>query len=309
MKKKVLFYRDFKGFTGGHLKVWDYFQHVNSSDQFQAEIFMTQESTWKNNPWKTIKKQCLTEWNPANSDVLFLAGMDWLALSEKQRRTPPAPVINFIQGIRHADKNNPLYDFLKYPALRICVSHEVSEALLSTGKVNGAIHTNTNGINLTDFPPLAKKDIPLLIVGSKSPKLAFNLSKELSTLGIDHQLITNYIPRKDFLDKLNRASMAILLPQKKEGFYLPALEAMALKTLVICPDCIGNRSFCLDSFTCFMPHYSLKEIMRAILNAFSISKIQKLTLINNGYAMAMNNSIEKERTIFLEILSKVIDQG
>ena len=29
--KEVLFFRDFKKFQGGHLKVWDYFNHVRSS--------------------------------------------------------------------------------------------------------------------------------------------------------------------------------------------------------------------------------------------------------------------------------------
>jgi len=53
MNKKytVLFHRDFKSFTGGHLKVWDYFQHVNSSENFNAEISFTPQSNWNNNPW------------------------------------------------------------------------------------------------------------------------------------------------------------------------------------------------------------------------------------------------------------------
>jgi hypothetical protein len=27
-RQSILFYRDYGGFTGGHLKVWDYFNHV-----------------------------------------------------------------------------------------------------------------------------------------------------------------------------------------------------------------------------------------------------------------------------------------
>ena len=42
-----------------------------------------------------------------------------------------------------------------------------------------------------------------------------------------------------------RARVTVLVPNPKEGFYLPALEAMALGTIVVCPDCVGNRSFCV----------------------------------------------------------------
>jgi hypothetical protein len=113
-KSTVYFYRDYAGFTGGHLKVWNYFQHVKSSDQFDAEIFFTPQSSWINNPWHEFKEQCLTEWNPIKADILFLAGMDWLALTEQQRLSPPAPVVNLIQSVRHADKDNQLFDFLIY---------------------------------------------------------------------------------------------------------------------------------------------------------------------------------------------------
>jgi len=55
-KKTVLFHRDYAGFTGGHLKVWDYYQHVLMSDVFKPEIFFTSESVWLNNPWSELKE-------------------------------------------------------------------------------------------------------------------------------------------------------------------------------------------------------------------------------------------------------------
>ena len=52
-----------------------------------------------------------------------------------------------------------------------------------------------------------------------------------------------------------------------EGFYLPALEAMALGSLVICPDCIGNRSFCLPGRNCFRPNYDLNSVIDSVQSA------------------------------------------
>jgi glycosyltransferase involved in cell wall biosynthesis len=51
------------------------------------------------------------------------------------------------------------------------------------------------------------------------------------------------------LNWINQAKITVFLPYRDiEGFYMPALEGMALGTLVVCPDCIGNRSFCLPGY-------------------------------------------------------------
>ena len=47
-----------------------------------------------------------------------------------------------------------------------------------------------------------------------------------------------------------RARVTLYLPNRLEGFYIPALEGMALGTLVVCPDSVGNRSYCRDGENC-----------------------------------------------------------
>ena len=305
-KKTVYFYRDFKGFTGGHLKVWEYYQHVMSSNAFKAEIFFSNETSWVNNPWIDVKHQVLKQWQPEKSDILFLAGMDWLALSEQQRRCPPSPVINFIQHVRHADPKHPLFQFLKYPAIRICVSQQVADAIEATGKVNGTVLVNPNGIDPVLLPnPLDRefKDIPLLIIGLKNPDLAKVLSKKLLDIGVNNQLVIDFLARDVFLDLLNRSRFAVLLPTLTEGFYLPALESMYLETLVICPDCVGNQSFCLDRHTCLKPHYDLQNILSSIEFALQMSDEQQAQIIRQAKEVSLAHSILKERKQFLEILT------
>ena len=307
-KKTVLFHRDFAGFTGGHLKVWDYYQHIQSSKNYNAEIFFTRKSSWVDNPWLGVRNKCLDNWNPEKTDILFLAGMDWLALSESERQSPPAPVINLIQHVRHADSNNPLYEFLKYPATRICVSQQVAEAIDATGEVNGDIVVNTNGIDHALLPrplSLENKDIPLLIMGLKNPELAQSLSGELSANGIKHTLILKHLPRYEFLSLINRSLVTVLLPTLTEGFYLPALEAMYLDTLVICPDCIGNRSFCKDAITCIRPAYNFKNIIKAIQQALAMSSEKRMEITSVAKNLALEHTIEQERNNFLELLSAV----
>jgi len=311
-KTTLLFYRDFKGFTGGHLKVWEYYQHIQSSDQYKAKIFFTNDSSWINNPWIEIKNQCLKKWEPEKSDILFLAGMDWLALSEQQRRYPPSPVINLIQHVRHADPAHPLFKFLKYPATRICVSQQVADAIQATGRVNGSIFVNTNGIDqalLPDPLDIKYKDIPLLILGLKNPELALKLSEKLLNKGINNKYIVRHLPRNEFLSLVNRSHITVFLPTQTEGFYLPALEAMYLGTFVICPDCVGNQSFCLNKRTCLRPSYVFQDIMESIQSALKMDNNQRAKIISRAKKISLEHSIQRERKNFLQILRNVQDNG
>ena len=86
-----------------------------------------------------MRGQALAAWSAERADMLFLGGMDWAVLSEAQRRSPPKPVINLIQHVRHANPNESLYQYLSYRAIRICVSAPVADALTATGRVNGPL--------------------------------------------------------------------------------------------------------------------------------------------------------------------------
>ena len=44
-----------------------------------------------------------------------------------------------------------------------------------------------------------------------------------------------------------------------------SISILLLKN-VICPDCIGNRSFCHDKYNCIIPPYSVSEILETIVN-------------------------------------------
>ena len=290
--------------------MWEYFKHAQSSSFSRTNIYFTPDSVWDKNPWAEIKNSKVEVWNPSSADILFLAGMDWLALSEQQRIFPPAPVINLIQHVRHADKKCPLYEFLKYPATRICVSQEVADAINATGQVNGSVLVSPNGIDHSIFPERIKpqeKDIPLLIVGLKEPEMAKQLSDSLLQKNIKSLVITKHLHRYDFLSLLNRANTVVFLPNYKEGFYLPALEAMYFKALVICPDCIGNRTFCINDVTCMLPSYTIQALVSCVEKSFSFSLEKRHNLIEKAYQYALHSSIEKEREYLVSVLEGLFE--
>jgi len=84
--RRAYFHRDYRGFTGGHLKVWDYFCHVDAAEGYRAEIYFTPLSIWtEHNPWFLSGDRILSEWRPYLGDIVFLAGFDWESITVSER--------------------------------------------------------------------------------------------------------------------------------------------------------------------------------------------------------------------------------
>ena len=312
MTRTVLFYRDYRGFTGGHLKVRDYYQHFLELDGFRPQIYFTAESIWPDDqPWADRTADVLPEWRPAQADVLFLAGLDWLALTPAQRATPPAPVINLIQHVRHADPNDPRYAFLEYPAVRICVSEEVAQAVRATGRVRGPVVASANGIDLDGLPaarPWAERGTEVLISGLKQPRLAEELGEQLRGAGGRVEVLTVRLARADYLARLADARIAVCLPRATEGFYLPALEAMALGCLTVCPDCVGNRGFCLEGQNCRMPALERHALAAAVAEMQALPDYARRVMRERGRATAAEHGLPAERARLARVLAGLADR-
>lgn len=308
MKKTVLFHRDFQRFTGGHLKVWDYFNHVLASNDYQPRVAFTSESKWNDaNPWNE-SREFLADWQPETADVLFLAGKDWEALGDLTTIRFDKPVINLIQHPRHADPKDKLYRFLGNRAVRICVSQPAADAINATGKVNGPVFVIPNGIDVRDIPAHGHdaRTIQLLLCGIKAPDLAREIDKRLQRdENVAVTPLLEWLPRSDYLKRLGDSSVVVTLPRPSEGFYLPAVEAMACGAIVVCPDCVGNRDFCKAGVNCFRPAYDADAILAAIYRALSLSPEEAATMRENAYATVREHSLERERASFLDILSRV----
>lgn len=305
--RSMLFYRDFRQFGGGHLKVWDYFQHVRSSRLYAPSIYFSAETLWdESNPWRALRGTALGEWRPERADSLFVAGVDWLMLPERLRESSAAPIVNLVQGICHADPGDPRFSFLRHKAIRICVSPEVKAALEETKQVNGPMYLIPDGIDLGIVPPGAgTRDIDVLVAGLKRPELAAEITARLSRPGLRVVTAAGLLPRPEFLGLLARARITVFLPTAAEGFYLPALEGMALGTLVICPDCIGNRSFCLNGYNCYRPEYTLEALIQSAREALSLSPEKIDSMLADARRTARRHDILEERKRFLDLLGNI----
>jgi len=308
----VYFHRNYHGFTGGHLKVSDYFNHVDTAKGYRAEIFFTPQSIWaEHNPWVHSRDRILLEWHPQQADILFLAGLDWLSIGEAERDHFSRPIINLVQHVRHSDPQDPRFAFLGHRAIRICVSPEVATALCATGRVNGPIFTIPIGLHLSVFPeavPRARRPYDLVIAGLKAPLLANALAGALKVQRPELRLLslTGWIPRLAFLEALGAARAALLLPSPNEGFYLPALEAMVMRTIVLCPDVEGNRGFCRDGETAIVPSEGAQSAFLAAVDRLTaVSDNDREALLARAAGTAASHDVSHERAAFHEILTEV----
>ena len=304
-RKLALFYRDYRQFSGGHLKVWDYFNHVRASTSHEPRIAFSADSRWDStNPWLNAR-DFVFDWQPETADLLFLAGTDWRVVNNE---SSTRPIINLIQHPRHAEPGSELRSYLRRRAVRICVSPEVTDAIEQTGEANGPVLTISNGIDLSAFESEKTetgRSIDVLICGLKSPELANDVARELSGPDLSLELAVEWMPRPQYIAKLCAAKIAVFVPRPNEGFYLPALEGMAAGAVVVCPDCFGNRSFCRDRVNCFRPELKAEAIVGATRAAMAQAPEGRRAMIEQAAATAQQHSLATERAEFLRILSEI----
>ncbi|MDZ4348796.1 MAG: glycosyltransferase family 4 protein [Xanthomonadaceae bacterium] len=297
----MLFHRDFRGYTGGHGKVWDYFNHALAAG-WDARVFFSPQSLRDvSNPWLAVPECIEADWQPERADVLFLAGLDWLALPSV-RQCDDRPIINLVQHVRHADPGQPLRAFLSRRALRICVSAPVADAISGTGEVCGPVRVIEAALNLPDRSGQLARRGGLVIDALKAPALGLALADALNQKGIAATLIAERVGRSDYLDRLASAEIAVLLPHPTEGFYLPALEAMALGCATVVPDCVGNRAYLQPGINALVPEPNPTALTDAVRRLIRDADL-RARLVAAGRATAARFSLSEERRRFRDLLA------
>ncbi len=307
--RQILFHRNFDQYSGGQQKVLDYFEHCAARDDVAGRIFWAAGSQdFESTVWSDHQSRRVDEYAPADYDAVFLAGMDWQAYLPRRPRDGTQPVINLIQHVRHADPSANVYPFLEERALRICVSREVEQAIQATGRVNGPTFAIPNGIDLDALIERRRRKTPgsVYILGNKQPELARELEGQLREKGIQVTCHAEHVSRDAVLTGLAEADIAVLLPHRTEGFYLPPLEAMALGALAVVPDCVGNRGFCRDEETCLMPEPDVDALLDAVIKATSmLGSDAGKALRDRAQVVLANHTLARERDAFHRILDKL----
>lgn len=298
----MLFVRTYRGMLGGHLKVFDYLRHVAASGLYTPVLWVTDAST-EMPPAELLPDDLRIVRAPIDADAYFVGGMNWEIFDGAGVTCAGKPVVNLLQGLRHGAPGDPRLAFLARPALRVCVSEAVERAVRETGVANGPVVAISNGIDLAAvaaFRADRARD-RVFIAGAKDAPLAHAVASRLQVLGIETDLLVTLVERSEFLRRLGASRAAVLLPLDVEGFYLPALEAMALGATVVMPPCEGSASFCRDGETCAIAPRDANALARTAA-ALLADPARCERIARDARAMAARHSLERERAHFVEAL-------
>ena len=310
--RTVWFHREYTRFWGGHLKHSHYFGHVARMPGFRPRVTFTGEPATEALARERLElwpPGAAARWAPRHDDVLFLAGVDWRYLSLGGFDALPNPRINLIQHVRHAHEGTELYGYLANKAVRICVSQEVADAISATGRVSGPVLAIPNGIEALTAGSLdgasESERRPVVIAGYKEPTLARELTRCLEGRRVAHLALTDFRERAEFLGALASSRVAVCLPRAEEGFYLPALEAMALGCVVVTLDCIGNRGFCRHGENCLIAEPGVESLASATEMALQLTAEVRKELLRRAAATVREHRLETERKRFHTVLADI----
>lgn len=294
------FHRDYNRYSGGHQKFRDYLLHTKALSGVECNLHVNNQCPVMPDFFNNISGvKYHTQYLPEQADIAFLAGLDWQAYLPLRQKNQP--VINLVQHVRHADKENKLFSFLEHEALRICVSNAVKEAIEPFA--NGECVTIPMGHNIPQIESL--KDVDLYILGKKNPRFAANIEQWAKRRNWVVHLDSGLVARQTVLNNMARSKVSLVLPNPTEGFFLPGIEAMALSDRVVVPDCIANREYCLPTTNITLCDYSEHSCIRALEYAEQrlLSPVQSIEKFR-GTRLAYQYSLALEKKTYLALLVK-----
>lgn len=296
--KSISFIRQYHGYTGGHQKVRDYISHFLSFG-WSPSLFLNKTAVTNKDLFDNIPHVYYQErYMPEDSDIVFLAGMDWERYL--QQESTNRKIINLIQHVRHADPNQALFKYLKEPAIRLCVSEAVRDAILP--HANGPCYVIKMGHILE--PMQYKKDWDIYILANKQAELGSELTNWFRTLGYRVLVHTSTQEHRQVIEAMASSRLTVALPHETEGFYLPGIEAMYYSNMAVVPYCVANKEYFSRYSNLMMPNYSFDNIRLAALSALKKSRQNNIFRRYIGRRIAVSYSLENERKQLANILKK-----
>jgi glycosyltransferase involved in cell wall biosynthesis len=307
----ILFLTSFFNFSGGQVKVRDYFQHCLEHPSLEPYLYFTPKfheryagtDVWRDIPEERIVPEVALE----RCRAIFVTAKDWKYLP-KHVPLDGKVVINFHQSLNEVQPDRRAFRYLSKTAVRVCTSGEVFAAIAPHAK--GVATVVLPGIPLELFGQGGpRRDGSVLIWGRKHPHLAQRLHDELAARGRGVTLRITNASREEFAGLLREHDVFVGLTLEREGFYLPALEAMASGCAVVCDDAMGNRGYCIDGETCLLVQREDFDGHVAAVERLLADSELRGRLRRQGCDVAERYSLGREREDFYRVLDEHVLAG
>jgi hypothetical protein len=293
-----LFIRHFRRPTGGNVTVRDFFFHASEHSALSTRIWFTPDSRHRESGlWDRLDPAQIAaapEWH--TSGLAVVNGKDWNLIPGDTCRT----VIHLVQHLGYP--GDPLLrSFLGRRAYRICVSPEVLASVRPFA--DGPLYLIPNAIDDTLFQPQpARPPGSVLIAGAKEPGLAQTIARCFPNA----TLLLEWLPQEEFAHMARSHDIAVTLPGREEGFFRPALEAMACGCAVVCSDCSGNRAHCIDTITCLQPSWGDAAAHVEAIRRLLADSALRVRLQAEALEMAARHSLAAQRARFHAVLDEIL---
>jgi hypothetical protein len=313
--KTVLFYQHFgmkNVVRGAHHKTYDFYHHILDFDGYKPVIYFDETSLWEPNiPWFHLFDRMPTLKDLSTEpDILFLnSGKDWIKYTNHRNIADNTPIVSPVNNFRAVNPEHPAFQFLNTKAIRLCPSYELYEAVEQHPNTNGQTIYLPNGVGITDEAQSLKhnKKFDVLIVGNKNPELARAIFQSINKSDLSIEVIDGWISKEDFQNKLALSRISVHCPKVVEEHYIPGVEALMLDSLLIIPDCVGNRSYSIDKKTCLLTSYDLEGMVTTLNKMLSMSKAEQQTMLDNAREASHVFQIQHEKDQLLKVLNSCSD--
>lgn len=295
--------------SGGGVKLRHYFEHVLASEMAEdACLYMPDNTKWDDsNPWSAYRARVCHSIDWARVAVVVISGWEWdRFIPTRFHKGAPFRIISLVQSFDQIVPGDSQFRHLANPAFRICVSMRLEIELRLANIANGPIRTIPACIEAPGPSAVDARDLDVLIVGYKRPDIADVVAGALDAPGLHVELLMETLPREAFLRYLARARSVVCLPSPVEGFYLPALEAMAAGALTVCPDVRGN-DYCLHGVNCLKPPYRVEALINAAKEAATMSEARLAAIRKGARITVARHDLAYERCQFQSLLHEMLN--
>lgn len=240
------------------------------------------------------------------SDFLFIEPLLRQGVSSRS-------IIHIIQNTRHAQatfQDGYALRLLTRPMSRITINRQVHEAirpyLHDTSYVDNIPLAHDSSFF---YKPAAASLSSPVRVGYTTWKSGFGdrIAWEMrDDARFAFRALNGTVSWPELREFYHSIDVLLCTPNRKEGFYLPGLEAMAAGCIVLIPDVEGNMSYCDFGRNCFGYEFENCENARDRLEAISKLDATALEKLHaEAEATWRERGLESERTAFRAFLEDV----
>lgn len=315
IKQIVFAFRPQPRISGGARKMLDYIGHARSFPDWQPVVHLPPHlktaggaPNAPNAYLNHLDPNCLVDDISAlRPDVVFSTIGFKPYLRECGAWNDDVPLVRLLQGFGSLDPSKPSYRRQCDPCITICVSEGLGRAFreLCPNQPSRIIPNAVDADEIVRVTAGVVKRELVTVFGVKNKPLGRSLERRIAGMGIPVRGIHEIVDRERYLRAIAESAIALFVPHRVEGFFMPVIGSFAVRTLVVCPDARGNRDTLRDGFNGIVTAYDEDAMAAGLERGLRLSNAERNRLLGNASAtLNERHTILGERAGFRRVLNE-----